>query len=304
LSHKYYTVLIVPDNSPKTRKLRVPQWVLTRSAVALSVVLLAGVAASVHYFNIVGDVTENKILRDENVQLHNDLKRIRERVLHISSTLDRVERFDQKLRSITLLSDPERHLAIGPVGAVDTEDKDSPSAQAMLSGEAEDPLALRSKLDALSAEAARQEASLQELQAYFDDQKSLLASTPSVWPTHGWVTSDFGHRLDPFTAERIMHKGLDIATQHGALVISPSDGTVIFAGMESGYGKVLVLDHGYGVKTRFAHLSAIDVKVGDRVKRGEKIAAVGNTGRSTGPHLHYEVRVNGMPENPRKFILE
>jgi murein DD-endopeptidase MepM/ murein hydrolase activator NlpD len=304
LSHKYYTVLIVPDNSPKTRKLRVPQWVLTRSAIALSVVLLAGVAASVHYFNIVGDVTENKILRDENVQLHNDLKRIRERVSHISSTLDRVERFDQKLRSITLLSDPERHLAIGPVGTMDTEDRESPSAQAMLAGEAEDPLALRSKLDALSAESARQEASLQELQAYFDDQKSLLASTPSVWPTHGWVTSDFGHRLDPFTAERIMHKGLDIATQHGALVISPSDGTVIFAGMESGYGKVLVLDHGYGVKTRFAHLSVIDVKVGDRVKRGEKIGAVGNTGRSTGPHLHYEVRVNGMPENPRKFILE
>jgi murein DD-endopeptidase MepM/ murein hydrolase activator NlpD len=304
LSHKYYTVLIVPDNSPKTRKLRVPHWVLTRSAIAVGVLLVAGIAASVHYFNIVGEVTENKILRDENVQLHNDLKRIREHVAHISSTLDRVERFDQKLRAITLVSDPERHLAIGPVGAVDAEDKESPSAQAMLAGETEDPLALRSKLDALSAEAARQEASLQELQAYFDDQKSLLASTPSVWPTHGWVTSDFGHRLDPFTAERIMHKGLDIATSHGATVIAPSDGTVIFAGMESGYGKVLVLDHGYGVKTRYAHLSAIEVKVGDRIKRGEKIGAVGNTGRSTGPHLHYEVRVNGMPENPRKFILE
>lgn len=304
MSHKYYTVLIVPDNSPKTRKLRVPHWVLTRSVVALAVLLLAGVGASVHYFNIVGEVTENKLLRDENVQLRNDLKRIRERVAHISSTLDRVERFDQKLRAITLLSDPERHLAIGPVGAVDAEDQESPSAQAMLAGEMEDPLALRGKLDALSAEAARQEASLQELQAYFDDQKSLLASTPSVWPTRGWVTSDFGHRLDPFTAERIMHKGLDIATSHGAPVTAPSDGTVIFAGMESGYGKVLVLDHGYGVKTRYAHLSAIDVKVGDRVARGSKMAAVGNTGRSTGPHLHYEVRVNGMPENPRKFILE
>jgi len=159
-------------------------------------------------------------------------------------------------------------------------------------------------LDALSAEAARQEASLQELQAYFDDQRSLLASTPSVWPTRGWVTSDFGHRLDPFTGDRIMHKGLDIATSHGAVVLAPSDGSVIFAGMESGYGKVLVLDHGYGVKTRYAHLSATDVKVGDHVKRGSKIGSVGNTGRSTGPHLHYEVRVNGMPENPRKFILE
>jgi hypothetical protein len=303
LSHKHFTILIVPDNSPKTRRLRVPQWILTRSLVVLGILFVGGIAASVHYFQIVGEVTENKVLRDENVQLRNDLKRIHEHVAHISSTLDRVERFDQKLRSITLLSDPERHLAIGPVGMVDADDRDSPSARMML-GEPEDPLALRGKLDALSAEAARQEASLQELQAYFDDQKSLLASTPSIWPTRGWVTSDFGHRLDPFTAERIMHKGLDIATSHGALVMAPSDATVIFAGMESGYGKVLVLDHGYGVKTRFAHLSQIEVKVGDRLKRGDHIGAVGNTGRSTGPHLHYEVRVNGVPENPRKFILE
>lgn len=303
LSKKYYTVLIVPDDSPKTRKLRVPQWILTRAAAVLGVFVLGVLGAAVHYFQVVGEVTENKALRDENVQLRTDLKRIRERIAQISSTLDRVERFDQKLRAITLLSDPERHLAIGPVGMADSEDRDSPSARAMLS-EAEDPQAMRNKLDTLTAEAARQEASLQELQAYFEDQKSLLASTPSVWPVRGWVTSDFGHRLDPFTAERIMHKGLDIATAHGTPVLSPSDATVIFAGIESGYGKVLVLDHGYGLKTRFAHLADAQVKVGDRVKRGDRIGSVGNTGRSTGPHLHYEVRVNGMPENPRKFILE
>ena len=118
MSHKYYTVLIVPDNSPKTRKLRVPQWVLTRSAIALSVLLLAGVAASVHYFNIVGDVTENKILRDENVQLHNDLKRIRERVSHISSTLARVERLNQHTRR-NVAADPLTGLA--GTGALEQE---------------------------------------------------------------------------------------------------------------------------------------------------------------------------------------
>ena len=91
---------------------------------------------------------------------------------------------------------------------------------------------------------------------------------------------------------------------HGQPVHAPSDGTVVFAGTEGGYGKVLVIDHGYGVKTRYGHLSEIFVKPGDRVLRGSKVAAVGNTGRSTGPHLHYEVRVNGIPENPRKFILE
>jgi murein DD-endopeptidase MepM/ murein hydrolase activator NlpD len=118
------------------------------------------------------------------------------------------------------------------------------------------------------------------------------------------VTSDFGARLDPYSADRSMHQGLDISTPHGHPILTPSDGTVVFNGTEGGYGKVLVVDHGYGVKTRYGHLSETFVRIGERVARGQKIAAVGNTGRSTGPHLHYEVRVNGIPENPRKFILE
>jgi murein DD-endopeptidase MepM/ murein hydrolase activator NlpD len=97
---------------------------------------------------------------------------------------------------------------------------------------------------------------------------------------------------------------MDIAAPHGKEVNAPSDGTVVFAGLEGGYGNVIVIDHGYGIKTRYGHLSKMLVKAGDRVKRGVPIAAVGNTGRSTGPHLHYEVRVNGIPQNPRKFILE
>ena len=114
----------------------------------------------------------------------------------------------------------------------------------------------------LETEASRQEQSLRELQEYFDDQRSLLASTPSIWPTRGWVTSDFGTRIDPYTAERKMHQGMDIATPHGQPVYTPSDGTVVFAGTEGGYGKVLVIDHGYGVKTRYGHLSEIHVHLG------------------------------------------
>jgi murein DD-endopeptidase MepM/ murein hydrolase activator NlpD len=118
------------------------------------------------------------------------------------------------------------------------------------------------------------------------------------------VTSDFGFRLDPFTAERKSHEGLDIANAAGTGVVAPADGVVVYAAAENGYGNVLVLDHGFGIKTRYGHLSKIEVRLGDRIKRGQLIASIGNTGRSTGPHLHYEVRVNGVPENPRKFILE
>ncbi len=222
-------------------------------------------------------------------------------IARLAGRRDRVERFDAKLRTaVTHLQDPERNLAIGPVGAAEP----ALEATAPTPAARENLAALPGRLASLESEAARQEASLRELQEYFDDQKSLLASTPSIWPTRGWVTSDFGVRLDPYSADRSMHQGLDIATPHGQPVVTPSDGTVVFNGTEGGYGKVLVVDHGYGVKTRYGHLAEVHVRLGERVVRGQKVAAVGNTGRSTGPHLHYEVRVNGIPENPRKFVLE
>ncbi len=306
MSNETFTLIVVPaDATAQVKRFQLRRrWVL-QAVVAASAVLLIAVAAAAHYFSVVSEAHENPALRDENIRLKAELASIHERLTHVDATLDRVERFDQKLRAITLLSDPQRNLAMGPT-------EDDPATQVAAQGENQfvrskepvNPAQLSSKLDKLSAEATRQEQSLQELQAYFQDQKSLLASTPSVWPVRGWVTSDFGTRLDPYTSERVMHAGLDIAGPFGKEVISPSDGTVVFAGLEGGYGNVLVIDHGYGIKTRYGHLAELRVKAGEKVKRGEVIAALGNTGRSTGPHLHYEVRVNGIAQNPRKFILD
>lgn len=300
-----FTVIVVPDHNQQVKRFRLQRKLLWQAAGVAGVVALLGISASVHYFGVAKEASENRTLREENVQLKGQLKSLRERIDHIGTTLDRVERFDQKLRSITLFSDPQRNLALGPTeaepGTQVPPSEDNPYAKLSTS---ESPNALSSRLDKLAADAARQEQSLQELQAYFHDQRSFLASTPSTWPTRGWVTSDFGSRLDPYTAEKVMHTGLDIAAPHGKEVIAPAQGTVVFAAAEGGYGNVLVIDHGYGIKTRYAHLSAIRVKPGEKVARGQLVAAVGNTGRSTGPHLHYEVRVNGLPENPRRFILD
>jgi murein DD-endopeptidase MepM/ murein hydrolase activator NlpD len=295
-----YTVIVVSDHSQAVRKFRLRRSWLSNGAVVLGVFLLLGLLSGGHYLTLLGVGAENRVLKEENAQLRSQILLVQEKVAHISATLDRVERFDAKLRTaVTQLQDPERNLAIGPVGQPGDSGIPGPGPAAQ-----ENLSALPSKLSTLEGEAARQESSLRELQEYFDDQKSLLASTPSVWPAHGWVTSEFGVRVDPYTAEHMMHPGIDIATPTGQAVFAPSDGTVVFLGTEGGYGKVLVIDHGYGVKTRYGHLSEIFVKLGERVKRGARVAAVGNTGRSTGPHLHYEVRVNGIPENPRKFILE
>lgn len=296
----HYSIIVVSDHSQAVRKFRVPREWLKKGAIGGGALAVIAVVGTIHYFTLLGASSENNVLKEENAQLRSQILLVQEKVAHISATLDRVERFDAKLRTaVTQLQDPERNLAIGPVGQDDPAGVPGPTPAAR-----ENLAALPGRLGSLETEAVRQEASLRELQEYFDDQKSLLASTPSIWPTHGWVTSDFGLRLDPYSADREMHSGMDIASPPGQTVIAPSDGTVVFNGTEGGYGKVLVIDHGYGVKTRYGHLSEVFVRLGEHVKRGQKVAAVGNTGRSTGPHLHYEVRVNGIAENPRKFIID
>ncbi len=148
-----------------------------------------------------------------------------------------------------------------------------------------------------------QEKNAYKVERFFDSQRSLLASTPTIWPVRGWVTSAFGKRISPFTGKLQMHEGLDIAARPGTPVKASADGVVIYSGWKSDYGKLVTIDHGYGYRTRYGHLSRIYVKNGQRVKRGDTIGAVGSTGRSTGPHLHYEVKVRGLPVNPKTYLF-
>jgi murein DD-endopeptidase MepM/ murein hydrolase activator NlpD len=129
-------------------------------------------------------------------------------------------------------------------------------------------------------------------------------SVPGLWPVRGRITAGFGQRLDPFSGEGVFHSGVDICTPYGTRVESAADGLIVRAGWDSGYGNEIVVDHGYGMTTKYGHLSKIFVIVGQEVKRGEVIGAVGMTGKTTGPHLHYEVMVNDTPVNPMKYLRE
>ncbi|MBU4415374.1 MAG: M23 family metallopeptidase, partial [Proteobacteria bacterium] len=151
--------------------------------------------------------------------------------------------------------------------------------------------------------AINQKRSFESLFNNLEDQRNLLASTPAIRPTNGWISSKFGYRISPFTGFREFHKGLDIATRKGAPIVATADGVVTFVGVKGLIGKVIVIDHGHGMVTRYAHVHKALKKRGDVVKRGDTIALVGNTGRSTGSHLHYEVHLNGIPVNPAKYIL-
>jgi murein DD-endopeptidase MepM/ murein hydrolase activator NlpD len=129
-----------------------------------------------------------------------------------------------------------------------------------------------------------------------------LADAPSLWPVQGIVTSSFGARLDPFNGEGAFHTGIDIATSQGDAVRAPAGGTVLKAGMGTGYGREVVIDHGHGIETLYAHLSGFAVTAGQEVNRGDILGYVGSSGHSTGPHLHYEVRIHDTPVNPSKYL--
>jgi murein DD-endopeptidase MepM/ murein hydrolase activator NlpD len=148
-----------------------------------------------------------------------------------------------------------------------------------------------------------QQYNFKSLFASLEAQKNLLAHTPAIRPTAGWVTSGFGYRHSPFTGKREFHKGLDIANHKGTKILAAADGIVTFVGARGLFGNLMIINHGHGITTRYAHLEKTLFKKGDRVSRGKTIALMGNTGRSTGAHLHYEVRLNGVPVNPSNYIM-
>ncbi len=135
-----------------------------------------------------------------------------------------------------------------------------------------------------------------------EQREALASATPSIWPAHGWLTGTFGGRSDPFTGERGFHQGLDISLEKGSPVYATADGTVDTAAYSGDYGNLIVLRHGYGLTTRYGHLSAFNVKTGQQVHRGDVIGYVGATGRATGAHLHYEILANGKLINPLQLL--
>ncbi len=147
------------------------------------------------------------------------------------------------------------------------------------------------------------ESRLQVVQPGVERRQALAAATPSIWPARGWLNDGFGGRRDPFTGGADYHPGLDISAERGDPVLATANGTISAAHRSGAYGNIVVIEHGFGISTRYAHLDAFRVKPGDAVRRGDVIGYAGSTGRSTGDHLHYEVLVYGRHLNPLQFLL-
>ena len=163
---------------------------------------------------------------------------------------------------------------------------------------------IQQELAWLRSDAKVEHRDLQALVETVENRRARWEATPAIWPVKGWVTSGFGPRMSPFTGRPAKHHGIDIRASIGTPVVAPAAGTVVRRTHDTGFGKVLTVNHGHGVSTRYGHLHTMDATVGQSISRGDVIGTVGNTGLSTGPHLHYEVHVNKVRIDPMKFILE
>lgn len=300
---KKYTVMIFDESRMGEVKTRKVSSRLIRFAL-MSVALYVFISGA-GFFYLNSLYKERSVLskyKTENLKLKDKIAGYETQLIDINEKLAGVTELENKIKSLASYGAPaaaSKQLAVGgkEVDVLQDLSKVSERKDKRFFEQ------LNTTLTSLGKEIEKKSVSLSELADFLEEQKLMLSSTPSVWPVKGWISSGFGYRISPFTGRRVFHEGLDIATKYNTPVHATAKGIVVFAGRKAGYGKMVIIDHGYGYVTKYGHNNKLLVKAGDKVKKGDVISLVGSTGRSTGPHVHYEVLVNGIPVNPLKFIV-
>lgn len=333
MEKKKVTMFVVSNQTGKTRKIVLSAAWLKALSFISAVVIIIFAAGLVDYFGLLLQAMENKRLKAENAQLFKQFQVVESKVSALENSLERVKTFTTKLKLITNVDAEDRitKLTMGSKPAagqqieeyepmVQREGGDSLESQDQMFANTKplndqvgelaaedsdkDYASLVVRIEKAVKETQLKEQSVIDLWESLSERQSLLNSTPNIKPAKGWITSRFGYRVSPFSGKTALHAGLDIAAAPGSPVYAPADGVIVFASYDESYGKLITVDYGYGVTTRFGHLSQIYVQAGQRVSKWDVVGAVGNTGRSTGPHLHYEVRINGTAVDPVNYVLD
>lgn len=306
---KSYTLMLLSQDAAKSKQVTIPAWAIKASVVLGPLLLLVAIILFLDYRYIVNQVFESRELQSENRRLRQQVQLYKNRMESVESSLDRIENFSTRLRMITNLVDRDQVSQVLelPLPNANTNiDPNTASIYASLDEKGKSEVAtFDQKHETVVNQALVLEQNLHDLYELLSDQKSFLLALPTKKPADGYFTSGFGVRASPVSdGGDKMHEGLDIANAIGTPIRAPAQGTVTFAGRKSGYGQIVILDHGYGLETWYGHTSKLLVKAGQLVRRGQTIALIGNSGRSTGAHLHYEVRAHGFPVDPLTYILE
>jgi murein DD-endopeptidase MepM/ murein hydrolase activator NlpD len=298
MSEKWYTILVLSDKPSRTR-----QWHLSERGLRAALIGggLAGLVLAflvIYSLTIQLDAAEHERLR----AAVEGQRGVATRLETLAREVTRLRTFDHQIRRLAGMEEEESAMAMGG-GTLELQ-------KALTSGEQAEYEQLIERLyedlQRLEREVALRAESLEAVTSYLNQQKNRFAATPSIWPTkgQGYLSSRFGPRISPFTGRRQMHTGLDIGAPGGTPILAVADGVVTFSGSMAGYGRVIVITHGFDFKTFYGHNQKNNVQKGQRVKRGQVIGTVGNSGYSTGSHLHYEVLVKDNPVDPLKYIVD
>jgi murein DD-endopeptidase MepM/ murein hydrolase activator NlpD len=325
-----YSLIVVSDETSPVRRFEIPKLWVRRGVIGAGVAAVIGLGLAVDYIRLRIDNSELNGLRKEAVERRAQVAEFQRTLEGVDLKLSQLNEFERKIRIIANLPGSA---ASGGADVTAVEESEEAEAVDTRGGEGgpEDPVPanldamppharvprisgdddiarrvslLRDAAETLGVVAEGQSASLADLVRGLEGKHALLASSPSIWPAKGWLTSRYGYRVSPFTNKPQFHAGLDIAGTPGTPVIAPAQGRVTFVGKRGPLGNSVTIDHGHGVRTQYGHNDQLHVKIGQKVERGDVIATMGNTGRSTGPHLHYVVEVHGKTKDPLDFIFE
>lgn len=302
---KVLTLMVVPDhNSSKVRVFHLPSFFVLL-ALATGILWLGFfVFFTGGYYCRGVDRSQMQELTEEKLLLYRQLEWLSQQVDSLKSEVAYLTDQDKALRLIADLPDIDdetRRAGVGgSVFSIDEFDYDRTDPNR--TDPTGIPPSVGTNVSQLLREAVLLKSSFEDIEGRFKEQRDVLEHTPTIIPTTGWFSSYYGRRRDPFTGRRQFHYGVDIANRKGTPIYAPADGVVKQYSYDKSFGRLLVIDHGYGYETCYGHLQKSLVKKGQEVKRGQQIALMGNTGRSTSSHLHYEVKLNGKRQNPLNYF--
>jgi murein DD-endopeptidase MepM/ murein hydrolase activator NlpD len=301
MAKRRWTVVFVPHGSEPSRIVEVSYGVIKMAvgglALGLAAAVLVGYATMARSY----DLSRTSRLQAENIRLGQTIGELHSRLSTLADTISSISQRDARIRVLANLDPIDPQVQAAGIGGPTLAPRPALPGETHTERRSEE---IRVDLNALIRRANLLASSFEEAKDSLASHSQRLAATPSIMPTQGWLTSAFSQmREHPILHIARPHEGIDVVAPMGSPIEAPAAGVVTDAGWESGYGNTVTIDHGYGVVTKFAHASKLLVKAGQRVSRGQRIALVGNTGLATGPHLHYEVHVNGRPVDPLRYVL-
>lgn len=293
-----WTLVIVPPGSGASKIFEVSQSLLKLAAGVGVIAVLVAIVLGYSTYSRTLHLSHASAVEKENQALSSEIATMAGRIDSLSDTLDVIAQRDSRIRLLANLDPIDPQVQQAGIGGPEPAAARQPSQIVREAGR------VQVDLNALVRRANLLAASFREAAESLASNKQRLEAMPSIMPTQGWLSSAFSSmRAHPILHISRPHEGIDVAAPMGAPIEAPANGVVVSAGWENGYGNILEISHGYGIVTKFAHASKLLVVVGQRVTRGQRVALVGSTGLATGPHLHYEVHVNGKPVDPLRYVL-